>query len=61
MYRRKLGQLSWISSDIRCQLCQNAINEEGIQVSSWMSVSRGESQFIDGFMNFDFITEKLDC
>lgn len=56
---RKLGQSAWIPGDIRCQLCQDAINEEGVRISSWISVSRGESEFNDGFMNFDFITENL--
>jgi len=55
----KLGKSAWIPGDIRCQLCQDAIHEEGIQASSWISVSRGECQFNDGFMNFDFITENL--
>ncbi|CAF1189406.1 unnamed protein product [Rotaria sp. Silwood1] len=55
----KLGDIAWIPAKDRCQLCEEAIENEGAAVSSWMSVSRGESEWANGFVDFGPVTENL--
>ncbi|CAF3847284.1 unnamed protein product [Rotaria magnacalcarata] len=55
----KLGDSAWIPARDRCQLCDGAIEEQGSDVSSWVSVSRGESEWSDGFVDFGPVTENL--
>ncbi|CAF2686977.1 unnamed protein product [Rotaria sp. Silwood2] len=55
----KLGDTAWIPAKDRCQLCEEAIDIEGSAVSSWMSVSRGESEWANGFVDFGPVTENL--
>ncbi len=57
--RSKLGNTSWIPSRDRCQLCEEAIEYEGSEVSSWIGVSRGESEWADGFVDFEPVTENF--
>ncbi|CAF3674771.1 unnamed protein product [Rotaria sp. Silwood1] len=55
----KLGDIAWIPAKDRCQLCEQAIENEGAAVSSWISVSRGESEWANGFVDFGPVTENL--
>lgn len=65
--RHKLGDRAWIPSKDRCKLCEDAIQAEDSSISSWISVSRGESEYSEGFIDFpevavnfrDFINSKL--
>jgi nicotinic acid mononucleotide adenylyltransferase len=56
---KKLGDSAWIPAKDRCRLCEDAIEHEGSEVSSWISVSRGESEWDDGFVDFGPVTENL--
>ncbi|CAF4569045.1 unnamed protein product [Rotaria socialis] len=55
----KLGELDWIPAKDRCRLCEGAIEHEGPELSSWLRVSRGESEWADGFVDFGPVTENL--
>ncbi|CAF0887824.1 unnamed protein product [Adineta steineri] len=55
----KLGDPAWIPAKDRCRLCEGAIEYEGSQLSSWISVSRGESEWDGGFVDFGPVTENL--
>ncbi|CAF1429812.1 unnamed protein product [Adineta ricciae] len=55
----KLGDSAWIPAKDRCRLCEEAIEYEGSKVSSWISVSRGESEWYEGFVDFCPVTENL--
>ena len=55
----KLGDSTWIPAKDRCKLCQDAIEYEGPEVSSWVTVSTGECQWPDGFVDFGPVTENL--
>ncbi|CAF1394899.1 unnamed protein product [Adineta steineri] len=55
----KLGDPAWISAKDRCRLCEGAIEYEGSEVSSCISVSRGESEWNGGFVDFGPVTENL--
>ena len=55
----KLDNSAWIPAEVRCILCQDAIDYEGLEVSSWVTVSTGECQWPDGFVDFDPVAEKL--
>ncbi|CAF3891635.1 unnamed protein product, partial [Didymodactylos carnosus] len=49
----KLGDSAWIPAKDRCQLCEEAIEyDEGPEISSWVTISRGESESCDGFIDF---------
>ena len=43
---------SWIPATDRCQLCEDVIKNEGSELSSWIGVSRGASEWTGGFVNF---------
>ncbi|CAF0829696.1 unnamed protein product [Adineta steineri] len=55
----KLGDPAWIPVTDRCRLCEEAVEYEGSKVSSWIAVSRGESEWKDGFVDFGPVTENL--
>ncbi|CAF1374088.1 unnamed protein product [Adineta ricciae] len=55
----KLDDSAWIPAKDRCRLCEEAIEYEGSKVSSWIAVSRGESEWYDGFVDFSPVTENL--
>ncbi|CAF1505768.1 unnamed protein product, partial [Didymodactylos carnosus] len=55
--RSKLGDSAWIPAKHRCQLCEQAIQSEDPELYSWVTVSRGESTWPDGFIDFGPITE----
>ncbi|CAF1340849.1 unnamed protein product [Rotaria sp. Silwood1] len=55
----KLGDPAWIPAADRCRLCEKAIEYEGSAVSSWIGVSRGESEWVNGFVDFGPVTEYL--
>ncbi len=57
--RSKLGDRDWIPAKDRCQLCEGAIEYVGPEVSSWISVSRGESEWADGFVDFPLVAENF--
>ncbi len=57
--RRKLGDSAWIPAKDRCQLCENALQYENTELSSWISTSRGESEWPNGFVDFPEITEDI--
>lgn len=57
--KSKLGSLAWIPAKDRCKLCDEAIQYEGNEVSAWISVSRGESEWPKGFVEFGPVTEDL--
>ncbi len=54
-----MGDQSWISAKDRCTLCEKAIEHEGSTLSSWITVSRGESEWLNGFVDFGPVTENL--
>ncbi|CAF5063401.1 unnamed protein product, partial [Rotaria sp. Silwood1] len=56
---KKLGDPAWIPSEDRCQLCEGAITHEGPEMSSWISVSRGESEWSAGFVDFGPVAENF--
>jgi nicotinic acid mononucleotide adenylyltransferase len=53
----KLKDPAWTPAKDRCRLCEGAIKYEGSEVSSWIDVSRGESEWADGFVDFVPVTE----
>jgi hypothetical protein len=55
----KLGDSAWIPAKDRCRLCEGAIEYEGSKLSSWICVSRGESEWDGGFVDFSPVTENL--
>ena len=55
----KLGDSAWIPAKDRCALCEGALKYEDSQLSSWVTVSRGESEWAGGFVDFDEVTENL--
>ncbi len=55
----KLGKPGWIPAKDRCQLCEGAIEHQDSDVSSWISVSRGESEWDGGFVDFGPVAENL--
>ncbi|UJR08753.1 hypothetical protein I4U23_013010 [Adineta vaga] len=55
----KLGDPAWIPAKDRCKLCEATIEYEGTEVSSWISVSRGESKWDEGFVDFGPVAENL--
>ena len=55
----KLGESEWIPAIDRYELCEDAIRYQGSEVSSWISVSRGESEWSGGFVDFGPVTENL--
>lgn len=55
----KLGDRAWIPAKHRCQLCEGALQSEGPKLASWISVSRGESEWKDGFVDFGPVVENL--
>ncbi|UJR21428.1 hypothetical protein I4U23_024514 [Adineta vaga] len=54
--RNKLGSTDWIPGEERCQLCEQAIDLEGLK--SFISVAKGELEY-DRFADFDEVTIKL--
>ena len=57
--RNKLGDRAWIPTKYRCQLCEGAIQFEDPELLSWISVSRGESEWEGGFVDFGPVAENL--
>ncbi|UJR20567.1 hypothetical protein I4U23_023693 [Adineta vaga] len=57
--RSKLGDLHWIPAKDRCQLCKQVIEFETSEISSWVDVSRGESEWKEGFVDFDPVTKSF--
>ena len=55
----KLGDRDWIPSQDRCQLCKGAIESEHEEISSWIGVSYGESEWPNGFVDFGPVAEKF--
>ncbi|CAF3364423.1 unnamed protein product [Rotaria socialis] len=56
----KLGDSAWIPADDHCRLCDQVIqNYEGAEVSSWITVARGESEWSAGFVDFPPVRENL--
>ncbi|CAF1220355.1 unnamed protein product [Didymodactylos carnosus] len=56
----KLGDSAWIPAKDRCQLCEEAIEyHAGPEISSWVTISRGESEWCDGFIDFGPVSESL--
>lgn len=54
-----MGDRTWIRAADRCKLCEEAIEYEGPTLSSWVSISRAESDWPHGFVNFGPVTESL--
>ncbi len=55
-----MGDSAWIPASDRCELCEAAIEDhEGSEISSWVTISRGESEWSDGFVDFGPVTENL--
>ncbi|UJR18313.1 hypothetical protein I4U23_005215 [Adineta vaga] len=57
--RQKLGDRAWIPANNRCRLCEGAIEYESEEISSWIRVSHGESEWSDGFVDFGPVTENF--
>jgi hypothetical protein len=57
--RSKLGDPAWIPAKDRCRLSDEAIKYEGAEMSSWIAVSRGESEWSSGFVDFFPVTQNL--
>ncbi|CAF1380574.1 unnamed protein product [Didymodactylos carnosus] len=60
----KLRDPAWIPARDRCQLCEEAIDDVTInhqeqKLPSWVSVTRGESEWADGFVDFAPVTENF--
>ncbi|CAF4174638.1 unnamed protein product, partial [Rotaria sordida] len=55
----KLGDPAWIPAEDRCRLCEKTIECEGPAVSSWIGVSRGESEWVHEFVDFGPVTKNL--
>jgi nicotinic acid mononucleotide adenylyltransferase len=55
---KKLGDPAWIPAKDRCRLAERAMEYEDSEVSSWISISRGESE-ADGFVDFPDVTKNF--
>jgi hypothetical protein len=55
----KVGDPAWIPADDRCEQCEAAIDYEGSHAKSWIGVSRGESEWPNGFVDFGPVTEDV--
>ena len=56
--RSKLGSKYWISGEIRAKLCEQVI-ESDAELRQWLSVTRGELQYPNGFADFDVVTREF--
>ncbi|CAF1278896.1 unnamed protein product [Rotaria sordida] len=55
---KKLGDPAWIPAKDRCRLAERAMEYEDSEASSWISISRGESE-ADGFVDFPDVTKNF--
>jgi len=55
---KKLGDPAWIPAKDRCRLAEQALEHEDSEVSSWVSISRGESE-VDVFVDFPEVAKNF--